>query len=167
GLVCGAVAGALFGAMANALEHGWAHSAVLGLAASLKQNNPKLEDPERTARGALALVAGVGLTLAFGSVVWAAGRGRGRQAPPPRKPLLGQAPSPGEFSALLRKSIPYLLAGGIFVSALASLEGLDRVLGASGVSLHPATGMAVVGAAWGAVGGLLVCWLGRQTRRCT
>src|SRR5262249_13658241 len=158
GLVCGAVAGVLFGAVATALEHGWAHSVVLGAAASLKQSNPKLEDPERAAKGAIELVVGMGLTLAFGSIVWAAGRGRGDQAPPQQEPLLGQAPSPGKFSALFRKAIPYLLAAGIFVSALASLEGLDMVLGASGVSLHPATGTAVVGAAWGAVGGLLVCW---------
>jgi hypothetical protein len=168
GLVCGGIAGGLFGAGAKALEEGWAPDVVRGVALGLKDKKSlkldKLEDAECAARGLLELLLGLGLTLAFGSGVWAAAHRGGSQVLAERKPLLGQPPSPGELLSPLRKAIPYVLALAVFLAALASLEGVDRVAGAIGVSAPPAIAGAVVGAAWGAVAGLVAYWLGRRSR---
>jgi hypothetical protein len=83
---------------------------------------------------------------------------------PERKPLSGQPPSPGELHPPLRKAIPFVLALAVFLAAWASLEGVDHVAGATAVSVPPAIEGAVVGAAWGAVAGLVVYWLGRRAR---
>jgi hypothetical protein len=168
GLVCGGIAGGLFGAVVKALEEGWAPDVVRGVAVALKDRNPRLdtlEDAERAARGTIEFVVGLGLTLLFGSGVWVAGHRGGSQVPPQAKPLLGQSPSPhDELLSSLRKAIPYVLALVVVLAAWASLEGVDKVAEATGVSAHPAIEGAVVGAAWGAVAGLVVYWLGRRSQ---
>ena len=167
GLVCGGIAGGLFGGVVKALEEGGAPDVVRGVALALKDKFPKLdrlEDAERAAREAIEFVVGFGLTLVFGSGVWAVGYRGGSQVLPERKPLSGQPPSPGELHPPLRKAIPFVLALAVFLAAWASLEGVDHVAGATAVSVPPAIEGAVVGAAWGAVAGLVVYWLGRRAR---
>jgi hypothetical protein len=165
GLVCGGIAGGLFGVVVKALEEGGAPDVVRGVALGLKDKIPrlaKLEDAERAARGAIEFVVGFGLMLVFGGGVWAVGYRGASQVLPESKPLSGQPPSPGELLSPLRKAIPYVLALAVFLAAWASLEGVDHVAGATAVSAPPAIEGAVVGAAWGAVAGLVVYWLGRR-----
>jgi hypothetical protein len=76
GLVCGGIAGGLFAVVVKALEEGGAPDVVRGVALGLKDKLPrldKLEDAERAAREAIEFVVGFGLTLVFGSGVWAVG----------------------------------------------------------------------------------------------
>src|SRR5262249_34774656 len=134
GLVCGGIAGGLFGAGANAIEEGGVPDAVRSVAITLKgMKNSKLdkvEDAERTAKGCIEFLVGFGLTLAFGSAVWAAGHRGGGQVLAEREPWLVPPPSPGEFQppppgdflSSWRKAIPYVLALAVFLAAAASLE---------------------------------------------